>query len=60
MLKMLDNTIHDVNKQHIQQGFADHKIIINAKNSYAQYLLEDYERNKQRLQYFPLEHMKGK
>ena len=31
MLKMLDNTIHDVNKQHIQQGFADHKIIINAK-----------------------------
>ena len=60
MLKILDNTINDVNTQHIQQGFVKHKIVIDARNSYAPHLIEGYERNKQRLQYFPLEHMEGK
>ena len=43
-----------------QQGFVEHKIVIDARNSYAPHLIEEYERNKQRLQYFSLEHMQRK
>ena len=36
ILKILDNTINDVNTRRIQQGCVEHKIVKDARNSYAQ------------------------
>ena len=45
MLKLLNETVNNVNIQH-KKGFNDYQILIENKNKYANQLIEEDKRNK--------------
>ena len=51
MLKLLNKTINNVNAQHRKKGLCNYKILIEDKNKYADQLIEEDKRKKERKLY---------